>query len=168
MENPPCISNWKNAKDYGTLFLLTNVWQPMAKDFSRYFVALQQTGKNIFLLTFRCIYITGSVVHINEKFAKLAESLYIADRKARESVELRAQLQKKQAQKEKEKKQEQLLELARKVREERAGLRPGGGGGATREDDDEAAERDNWLQERKRERQREGNLARAAPGNKKY
>lgn len=34
-------------------------------------------------------------VHINEKFAKLAESLYIADRKARESVELRAQLQKK-------------------------------------------------------------------------
>ena len=81
---------------------------------------------------------------------------------------MRAQLQKKQAQKEKEKKQEQLLELARKVREERAGLRPGGGGGATREDDDEAAERDHLLRERKRERQREGNLARAAPGDKKY
>ena len=83
---------------------------------------------------------------------------------------MRAQLQKKQAQKEKEKKQEQeqLLELAREVREERAGLRPGGGGGATREDDDEAAERDHLLRERKRERQREGNLARAAPGDKKY
>ena len=110
-------------------------------------------------------------MHINEKFAKLAESLYIADRKARESVELRAQLQKKQAQKEKEKKEETLRQLAQQVREERAGLRPSGSGagGAAREDDEDAAERDNLRQERHRDRQRERNLARAAPGgDKKY
>lgn len=98
----------------------------------------------------------------------MAESLYIADRKARESVELRAQLQKKQAQKEKEKKEDTLRQLAQQVREERAGLRPGAGAAAAREDDDDAAERDNLRQERHRERQRERNIARAAPGDKKY
>lgn len=62
-------------------------------------------------------------VHINENFAKLAESLYIADRKAREAVEMRAQLEKKLAQKEKEKKEDHLRQLAQKAREERAGLK---------------------------------------------
>ena len=61
-------------------------------------------------------------VHINENFAKLAESLYIADRKAREAVEARAQLEKKVAQKEKEAKEENLRLLAQKAREERAGI----------------------------------------------
>lgn len=67
-------------------------------------------------------------VHINENFAKLAEALYIADRKAREAVEMRAQLEKKLAQKEKEKKEEHLRQLAQKAREERAGIRPIGHG----------------------------------------
>lgn len=62
-------------------------------------------------------------MHINENFAKLAESLYIADRKAREAVEMRAQLEKKLAQKEKEKKEDHLRQLAQKAREERAGLK---------------------------------------------
>ena len=31
-------------------------------------------------------------VHINENFARLAEALYLADRKAREAVEMRAQV----------------------------------------------------------------------------
>lgn len=62
-------------------------------------------------------------VHINENFAKLAEALYIADRKAREAVEMRAQLEKKLAQKEKEKKEDHLRQLAQKAREERAGLK---------------------------------------------
>ena len=39
--------------------------------------------------------------HINENFAKLSEALYIADRKAREAVELRAQVERKLADKEK-------------------------------------------------------------------
>ena len=132
---PPCISNWKNAKGYTI---------PLDKRLAADGRGLQQ-------------------VHINEKFAKLAESLYIADRKARESVELRAQLQKKQAQKEKEKKEDTLRQLAQQVREERAGLRP-----ANRDDDEEVSERDNLRQERHRDRQRERNLARAAPGDKKY
>merc|ERR1712127_1181784 len=101
---PPCISNWKNAKGYTI---------PLDKRLAADGRGLQQ-------------------VHINEKFAKLAESLYIADRKARESVELRAQLQKKQAQKEKENKEDTLRQLAQQVREERAGLRP-----ANRDDDEE-------------------------------
>jgi SNW domain-containing protein 1 len=62
-------------------------------------------------------------VHINENFAKLAEALYIADRKAREAVEMRAQIEKKLAQKEKEKREENLRQLAQKAREERAGIR---------------------------------------------
>ena len=62
-------------------------------------------------------------VKINENFSKLADALYIADRKAREAVELRAQMEKKLAQKEKERKEESLRLLAQKAREERIGLR---------------------------------------------
>jgi SNW domain-containing protein 1 len=92
---PPCISNWKNAKGYTI---------PLDKRLAADGRGLQQ-------------------VHINENFAKLAEALYIADRKAREAVEMRAQLEKKLAQKEKEKKEEHLRTLAQKAREERAGIR---------------------------------------------
>lgn len=66
-------------------------------------------------------------LHINENFAKLAEALYIADRKAREAVETRAQLEKKLAQKEKEAKEEHLRQLAQKARDERAGIKVSGG-----------------------------------------
>ena len=41
-------------------------------------------------------------MHINENFAKLSEALFIADRKAREAVEMRSQLEKRLAQKRKE------------------------------------------------------------------
>lgn len=64
---PPCISNWKNAKGYTI---------PLDKRLAADGRGLQQ-------------------VHINEKFAKMAEALYIADRKAREAVETRTQLEKK-------------------------------------------------------------------------
>lgn len=59
---PPCISNWKNAKGYTI---------PLDK-------RLAADGRGL------------QGVHINENFAKLAEALYIADRKAREAVEMRA------------------------------------------------------------------------------
>lgn len=99
-------------------------------------------------------------VHINEKFAKMSEALYIADRKAREAVEARAQLEKKLAQKEKEKKEDMLRVMAQRAREERAGLRnpedPAGPNAETRE-------RNELRAERHRERQRDRNLARAAP-----
>jgi SNW domain-containing protein 1 len=126
---PPCISNWKNAKGYTI---------PLDKRLAADGRGLQQ-------------------VHINEKFAKMAEALYIADRKAREAVEARAQLEKKLAQKEKEKKEEVLRAMAQKAREERNGIRHVG------ENDEEARERDEIREARHRERARDRNLARAAP-----
>lgn len=127
---PPCISNWKNAKGYTI---------PLDKRLAADGRGLQQ-------------------VHINENFAKLAEALYIADRKARESVEMRAQLEKKLAQKEKEKKEEHLRQLAQKAREERAGIRTQG---VT--DNEDVRERNQLRYERHKDRQRDRNIARAAP-----
>ncbi|KAK6619284.1 Puff-specific protein Bx42 [Polyplax serrata] len=128
---PPCISNWKNAKGYTI---------PLDKRLAADGRGLQQ-------------------LHINENFAKLAEALYIADRKARDAVEMRAQLEKKLAQKEKEKKEEHLRQLAQKAREERAGIRTA----AAVEKDDDVRERDQMRYERHKERARDRNLARAAP-----
>lgn len=126
---PPCISNWKNAKGFTI---------PLDK-------RLAADGRGL------------QSVHINENFAKLAEALYIADRKAREAVEMRAQIEKKLAQKEKEKREENLRLLAQKAREERAGIR------RVEEKDEEVQERDELRKDRAKERQRDRNIARAAP-----
>lgn len=130
---PPCISNWKNAKGYTV---------PLDKRLAADGRGLQQQ-------------------HINENFAKLAEALYIADRKAREAVETRAQLEKKLAQKEKEQKEEHLRQLAQKARDERAGIKVANPN--PRGYDEEEQERDMLRQDRHKERARERNLARAAP-----
>lgn len=129
---PPCISNWKNAKGYTI---------PLDKRLAADGRGLQQ-------------------VHINEKFAKMAEALYIADRKAREAVEARAQLEKKLAQKEKEKKEDLLRQMAQKARDARAGLRHPG---EAAEPSADLNERDEIRAQRHRERARDRNLARAAP-----
>ncbi|XP_046338629.1 SNW domain-containing protein 1-like [Haliotis rufescens] len=126
---PPCISNWKNNRGYTI---------PLDK-------RLAADGRGL------------QGVHINENFAKLAEALYIADRKAREAVEMRAQIEKKMAQKEKEKKEESLRMLAQRAREERAGIR------RADERDEEEVERNELRRDRQKERQRDRNLARAAP-----
>ena len=128
---PPCISNWKNAKGYTI---------PLDKRLAADGRGLQQ-------------------VHVNEKFAKLSEALYIADRKAREAVEMRAQLEKKLALKEKEKKEDHLRQLAQKAREERAGIKSA----AALDKAEESRERDQLRQERHKDRARDRNLARAAP-----
>lgn len=130
---PPCISNWKNAKGYTV---------PLDKRLAADGRGLQQ-------------------LHINENFAKLAEALYIADRKAREAVETRAQLEKKLAQKEKEQKEEHLRQLAQKARDERAGIRVATNDPKSK--DDGEREREMLRQDRHKERARERNLARAAP-----
>lgn len=132
---PPCISNWKNAKGYTV---------PLDKRLAADGRGLQQ-------------------LHINENFAKLAEALYIADRKAREAVETRAQLERKLAQKEKELKEEHLRQLAQKARDERAGIKTSAGPVASVGVNDEEKERDLLRQDRHKERARERNLARAAP-----
>ena len=123
---PPCVSNWKNAKGYTI---------PLDKRLAADARGLQS-------------------VHISEKFAKLSEALYIADQKAREQVEMRAQLEKKMAMKERAKKEENLKMIAKKAREGNAGLRIinnslGAGG------DDAEKERYKIRQDRNRERNRE-------------
>uniref|UniRef100_A0A7N8X1B9 SNW domain-containing protein 1 n=1 Tax=Mastacembelus armatus TaxID=205130 RepID=A0A7N8X1B9_9TELE len=133
---PPCISNWKNAKGYTI---------PLDK-------RLAADGRGL------------QTVHINENFAKLAEALYIADRKAREAVEMRAQVEKKMAQKEKEKKEEKLRELAQMARDRRAGIKSHGDKGG---EDSEARERDEIRHDRRKERQHDRNISRAAP-DKRY
>lgn len=132
---PPCISNWKNAKGYTV---------PLDKRLAADGRGLQQ-------------------LHINENFAKLAEALYIADRKAREAVETRAQLERKLAQKEKELKEEHLRQLAQKARDERAGIKTSAGPVSGVGANDEEKERDMLRQDRHKERARERNLSRAAP-----
>ncbi|NXG54090.1 SNW1 protein, partial [Psilopogon haemacephalus] len=127
---PPCISNWRNVKGYTV---------PLDK-------RLAADGRGL------------QAVRINENFAKLAEALYIADRKAREAVELRAQVERKMAQKEKEKHEEKLREMAQKARERRAGIKT-----CAEKEDEEARGRDEIRHDRCKERQRVRNLSRAAP-----
>ncbi|XP_042552446.1 SNW domain-containing protein 1-like [Dipodomys spectabilis] len=126
---PPCISNWKNAKGYTI---------PLDKRLAADARGLQ-------------------MVHINENFAKLAEALYIADRKAREAVETRAQVERKRAQKAKEKHEEKLRVMAQKARKRRAGIK-------TRVDreDGEACGREEIRHERQKQRQHNRHLSRAA------
>lgn len=128
---PPCISNWKNAKGYTI---------PLDKRLAADGRGLQQ-------------------VHVNEQFAKLADALYIAERKARQAIEMRAQLETKLAQKKKEKNEELLRQVAQNAREERAGLKSA----AALDKAEESRERDQLRQERHKDRARERNLARAAP-----
>ncbi|XP_036592293.1 SNW domain-containing protein 1-like [Trichosurus vulpecula] len=127
---PPCISNWKNAKGYTI---------PLDKQ-------LAANGRGL------------QTARLNENFAKLAEALYIADRKAREAVEMRTQVERKMAQKEKEKQEEKLREMAQKARETRAAIRS-----HEEKEHGEARERDEIRHNRRKDRQRDRNLSRAAP-----
>jgi SNW domain-containing protein 1 len=91
---PPCISNWKNARGYTI---------PLDK-------RLAADGRGL------------QEVTINNKFASLSETLYIAERKAAEDLRIRNTLRKQMAMKEKEDKEKDLREMANKARQERAGV----------------------------------------------
>ncbi|CAI5731734.1 unnamed protein product [Hyaloperonospora brassicae] len=104
---PPCISNWKNAKGF-----------TIALD-----KRLAADGRGLQQVT------------VNDQFASLSEALAIAERKAREEVNMRAQVHKKLAMKQKEHKESELRALASKARMERAGPR-GGGAGYDRDDEE--------------------------------
>lgn len=103
---PPCISNWKNARGYTI---------PLDK-------RLAADGRGLQELT------------INNKFATLSESLYIAERKASEDLRIRNQIRKKMAMREMEDREAELRELANRARAERSGMM-GSGGAATDEKD---------------------------------
>ncbi|KAF3441876.1 hypothetical protein FNV43_RR15791 [Rhamnella rubrinervis] len=90
---PPCISNWKNPKGYTI---------PLDK-------RLAADGRGL------------QDVQINDNFAKLSESLYVAEQKAREAVAMRSKVQKEVLMKEKERKEQELRQLAQRARSERTG-----------------------------------------------
>jgi len=91
---PPCISNWKNPKGYTI---------PLDK-------RLAADGRGL------------QEVQVNDNFAKLAHTLQVADKQAREEITRRQTVQTKLAQKEKEMKEEKLRQIAAQARDERAGL----------------------------------------------
>ncbi|VDK89243.1 unnamed protein product, partial [Onchocerca ochengi] len=129
---PPCISNWKNPKGF-----------TIALD-----KRLAADGRGL------------QQVHINENFAKLAESLYLADRTAREAVETRAQMERRVAQNKKAEQEEKMRAMAAKARQERTILKK------VHEDDSisqEARERDQIRRDRLDEHRRERNIARNNP-----
>ncbi|XP_078161526.1 SNW/SKI-interacting protein A-like [Carex rostrata] len=147
---PPCISNWKNPKGYTI---------PLDK-------RLAADGRGL------------QDVQINDNFAKLSESLYVAEQKAREAVAMRSKVQKELQLKEKERKEQELRALAQKARSERTGIAPAPAGPVlnddeemvdeeapprpqrreTREEKEERIQRDKIREERRRERERERRL----------
>jgi SNW domain-containing protein 1 len=97
---PACISNWKNTRGYTI---------PLDK-------RLAADGRGLREHT------------INSNFATLSESLYVAERQARQEVRLRSQVQKKLTIQEKDRRENELRELANQARLERSGV----GGGVRR------------------------------------
>jgi len=95
---PACISNWKNTRGYTI---------PLDK-------RLAADGRGLREHT------------INSNFATLSESLYVAERQARQEVRLRSQVQKKLSIQEKDRREDELRKLANQARLERSG---GGGRG---------------------------------------
>jgi SNW domain-containing protein 1 len=90
---PPCISNWKNARGFVI---------PLDK-------RLAADGRGL------------EEVTINNKFAMLSESLYIAERKAVQDLNVRNELRKNIALREKEEREQSLREMANRARMERTG-----------------------------------------------
>ena len=123
---PPCISNWKNSKGYTI---------PLDK-------RLAADGRGIRENT------------INNNFATLSESLYIAERQAREEVRMRANVQKRLALDAKERRENNLRELAAQARAERSGAGPQGGISDRYEEDVvDAGQGDEQQQQQQQERQ---------------
>eukprot|EP01090_Pellita_catalonica_P003536 TRINITY_DN13204_c0_g1_i1.p1 TRINITY_DN13204_c0_g1~~TRINITY_DN13204_c0_g1_i1.p1 ORF type:complete len:639 (+),score=134.32 TRINITY_DN13204_c0_g1_i1:36-1952(+) len=137
---PPCVSNWKNAKGYTI---------PLDK-------RLAADGRGI------------QTVQINDNFAKLSEALYVASRKAREEVQIRAEIQRNQIARQRALRQQKLQALANKVRMDQEG---------DDQDEDDVSdndnengldsdeelmsrqERDELRYERRRERQRQRHIS---------
>ena len=130
---PPCISNWKNAKGYTI---------PLDK-------RLAADGRDTQETT------------INDKFAKLSESLYVAERVAREDINKRGEASRRVALKKSEEKDAQLRRLAQRVVEGKHQM--AAESEETQEQHEGRKQRDELRDERKRERRRDYNIAMAAP-----
>lgn len=147
---PACISNWKNSRGYTI---------PLDK-------RLAADGRGLKEHT------------INANFATLSESLYVAEKQARQEVRLRSQVQAQLAAQEKESREEELRRLAQQARMERSGVAVPDNKSVTKlpipdDDSDEssddndpdggdaqlaAKQRERLRQERKKERVKEARL----------
>lgn len=89
---PPCVSNWKNQKGYTI---------PLDK-------RIAADGRNL------------QEVQVNDKFAALSESLFTAERAAREEIKYRNELLMHKKRQEEAQREKNLRELAIKAREAKA------------------------------------------------
>jgi len=121
---PPCISNWKNIKGY-TIALDKR----MAAD-----------GRGL------------QEVQVNEKFAGLSQSLYVAEQMARKDIEERNKMQVEIARRKKKAKEEELRLLAAQRRQQVNSMTE-----REPEDEDESGDADDrdYREELRREKQRE-------------
>jgi len=155
---PACVSNWKNMRGYTI---------PLDK-------RLAADGRGLQEHT------------INPNFATLSESLYEAEKQARQEVRLRAQVQKKLALQVKEEREEKLREMAAQARRSvpdsdmrnrtaevtdevlREGTTVVEQESSDEDDDSEGArQREQMRRERKRERERELRMERMGHDEKK-
>mmetsp|Transcript_14427 Transcript_14427/g.56734 ORF Transcript_14427/g.56734 Transcript_14427/m.56734 type:complete len:688 (-) Transcript_14427:53-2116(-) len=152
---PPCISNWKNKNGY-----TISLDKRLAAD-----------GRGL------------QKPQINDKFASFAESLYTAERKAREMVEKRQQIKQKLLENERRDKEEQLRRMAENARRGpmmAANEDDASDSDASDSDDEEAEEeykqtmaakqeRDRLREERRRQTEREMRMEnmKAGPGGRR-
>ncbi|KAF7639786.1 SKIP_SNW domain-containing protein [Meloidogyne graminicola] len=132
---PPCISNWKNPKGY-----------TVALD-----KRLAADGRGL------------QQVHINENFAKMAEALSIAERKAREAVETRAQMERRIAQNKKTEQEKRMREMAQSARLQRSQALRKAEGEEDKKIIEEAKEREAIRRDRVEDHRKERNIARSKP-----
>ena len=115
---PASISNWKNMRGYTI---------PLDK-------RLAADGRHA---------TDGTTTTINPHFATLSESLYVAERQARQEVRLRATVHQKLALASQNQRQDELRQLAQQARRERGG----GANADSNYDDDQHDERDDQKDE---------------------
>ena len=122
---PPCISNWKNQRG-----LTIALDKRLAAD-----------GRGL------------QKPQINDKFAQFAESLYLAERNAREMVEQRSEINRLTAERDRREKEQALADMAARARSARTN-------NYEEEDDDDQsrAERDRLRDERRKQTEREMRL----------
>lgn len=131
---PSCISNWKNMRGYTI---------PLDK-------RLAADGRH-----------ARETLTVNSNFATLSESLYVAERQARQEVRLRATIQKKLALQQKEERENELRQLAQQARMERRAPEVHTAGSesddsrSVGEDAVAAQQRERLRQERRKERERD-------------
>ena len=129
---PPCISNWKNAKGYTV---------PLDKRLSSNGLATDPGP-------------------LTDKFQKLQDALFLAEKKARQEVEMRASVEKRRAELKKQAKENELKALAQQALEEhKRAINEDKQARSDESDEDDPETRDEIRRELAREREKGRNTA---------